>query len=137
MTKDDKEEDELNNAPLPNLLLSLLVSLLLLPRSLFSCPTLSALPEIVAVVSLFLRGLPLPASPRAAAQAPSLPSAHPGGGLGGMAPHLGGNGAGGPLRPPPLPPATRPPSLGLGIQDSCPGGTPLRWPSPAARSCER
>jgi hypothetical protein len=127
---DDKEEDELNYAPLPHLSLSLLLSPLLSQRMLFSCPALSALPAMAtAAAALFPRGSPLLVLPQAAAWAPSSPSspsAHLGGGAGGTAPHLGGNGTGGPLRLPPPPPAARPPGLGLGIRDGHPGSAPSR-----------
>ncbi len=56
---------------------------------------------------------------------------------GGMAPHLVGDSTEGPLHPPPLLPATRPPGLGPGIQDGHPGGAPLQWlfpTKPAAAS---
>jgi hypothetical protein len=127
---DNKEEDELNYAPLPHLSLSLLLSPLLPPRMLFSCPALSALPAMAAAAAaLFPRGSPLLALPWAAARAPSSPSspsAHLGGGAGGTALHLGGNGNGGPLRLPPPPLAARPPGSGLEIWDSHPSGAPSR-----------
>jgi hypothetical protein len=116
---DNEEEDKLNFAPLPHLSLSLLSSSLSPLRSLFSCPALSASPAMAAVAALsFLRGSPSPALLRAAVRAPSLPlslSARPGSGAGGLPPHLGGDGTGGPLRSPPPPPAARPPGSGSGI----------------------
>jgi hypothetical protein len=67
---DDKEEDELNYAPLPHLSSFLLLSPSSPPQSSFSCPALSALPATAAAAaSPFPRGLPLPALPRAAARA--------------------------------------------------------------------
>jgi hypothetical protein len=84
MTKDDKEEDELNYAPLPHLSSSSSSSPSLPPQSLFSCPASSTFPaKAAAAASSFLRGSPLPASPRAAARVPrSLlsPLARPGSG---------------------------------------------------------
>ncbi len=68
---DDKEEDELNYGPLPHLSLFSLSSPLSPPWSLFSCPASSALLATAAVAaSLFPRGLPLSALPRAAARVP-------------------------------------------------------------------
>ncbi len=51
-TKDDKEEDELNYRPLPNLSSSLSSSSSLLPWSSFSCPALSTSPATAAVVAV-------------------------------------------------------------------------------------
>jgi hypothetical protein len=70
---DDKEEDKLNYAPLPNLSSFLSSSPSSPPRSLFSCPASSALPVTAAAAAaewLFPRGLPLLALPPAAAQVP-------------------------------------------------------------------
>jgi hypothetical protein len=68
---DDKEEDKFNYTPLPHLSSFSSSSLSSLPWSSLSCHTLSALPATAAVAALlFLRGLPLPVLPRAAARAP-------------------------------------------------------------------
>ncbi len=68
---DDEEEDELNYMPLPHLLSFSLLSPLSPLRLLFSCPASSALPATAAVAaSLFPRGSPLPALPRATARVP-------------------------------------------------------------------
>jgi hypothetical protein len=72
LTNDDnEEEDELNYAPLPHLLLFSSSSPSSPLRSSFSCPVLSALLATAAAAALsFPRGLPLPTSPRGAARAP-------------------------------------------------------------------
>jgi hypothetical protein len=67
---DDKEENELNYAPLPHLSSFLSSSPSSPPWSSFSCPVLSALPAMaVAAALLFPRGLPSPVLPWAAARA--------------------------------------------------------------------
>ncbi len=54
---DDKEEDELNYVPLFHLSSFSLSSLPSLPRLLFSCPSLSALPATAAAVVLSIAGV--------------------------------------------------------------------------------